>query len=102
MSTHTAATAVVLKRGDAATTKATPFAEAEAVRIVRAEYLDHPAYVDVDGPIPARRERWLHVEHADGGRVLMHPSNLEAARPLLEVLAEHVAQVTAGRAVTTA
>ncbi len=65
-------------------------------------YLDHPAYVDVDGPIPARRERWLHVEHADGGRVLMHPSNLEAVRPLLEVLAEHVAQVTAGRAVTTA
>ena len=40
--------AAVLKRGDAATTKATPFAEAEAVRIVRAEYLDHPAYVDVD------------------------------------------------------
>lgn len=76
MSTHTATTTATLKRGDAARTVPTPFAQGEDVTIVRAEYLDHPAYVGVDGPVPARRERWLHVRFADGARLLVHPSNL--------------------------
>jgi len=69
-------TATVLKRGDRAHTVPTFAAEGEEVTIVRAEYLDHPAYMDVDGLVPARRERWLHVRFADGGRLLTHPSNL--------------------------
>lgn len=79
MTTTTATTATVLKRGDAARTVGTAFAAPEDVTIVRAEYLDHPAYMGVDGPVPARRERWLHVRFADGARLLVHPSNLVAA-----------------------
>lgn len=76
--TNTTATATtVLKRGDVARTRPTFAAEGEVVTIVRAEYLNHPTYTDVDGTIvPARRERWLHVRFADGGRILAHPSNL--------------------------
>lgn len=78
--TTTTATATVLKRGDAARTVPTFAAEGEDVTIVRAEYLDHPAYTDVDGStVPARRERWLHVRFADGARLLVHPSNLVKA-----------------------
>lgn len=62
----------MLTRGDHANTIGP---NAEPVTIVRAEYLNHPAY----GTTPACRERWLHVRFADGGRVLMHPSNLTAA-----------------------
>lgn len=69
-----------LTRGAQAITRRTPFGGGEEVTIVRAEYLNHPAFVDVDGPKPARRERWLHVRFADGGRLLMHPSNLQAVR----------------------
>lgn len=71
MSNHTA----TLKRGQAATVTRT----GEPVTIVRAEWLSHPAYVDVDGPVPARRERWLHVRFADGARLLTHPDHLTAA-----------------------
>jgi len=79
MNTATAS-AAVLKKGDRARTVATFAAASEEVTIVRAEYLNHPSYVDVDGSIvPARRERWLHVRFADGGRLLAHPSNLVPA-----------------------
>lgn len=52
----------------------------ERVTVIRAEFLNHPAFVDVDGPKPARRERWLHVRFADGARLLTHPSNLVAVK----------------------
>lgn len=69
-----------LKRGTKARTKATPIAQGEDVTIVRAEYLDHPAYTLADGTlVEARRERWLHVRYADGARLLVHPSNLVPA-----------------------
>ena len=65
-------TAPDLKRGDTATVTTT----GEQVTIVRAEWLDHPAF----GTTPARRERWLHVRFTeDGGRLLMHPSALMGA-----------------------
>lgn len=67
-----------LKRGTTAMTRTIGDVPAEPVKIIRAEYLNHPAYIGLDGPVPARRERWLHVEFADGGRLLAHPSNLVA------------------------
>lgn len=49
----------------------------EPVTVVRAEYLNHPTFVGADGEtVPARRERWIHVRFADGGRLLTHPTHL--------------------------
>lgn len=64
------------RRGDYATTKAWNIADCERVRIVRAEYLSLPVLVDGEWAPDGKRERWLHVEFRDGGRLLAHPSNL--------------------------
>lgn len=69
-------TTKTFKRGDRAMTKAPRPENCQRVRIVRAEYLSLPVLVDGEWLPNAKRERWLHVEFADGGRMLAHPSNL--------------------------
>lgn len=67
-----------LKRGDRAMFGTD---SPEAVTIVRAETI---------GPA-----RWLHVQRADGGRFVTHPSHLTKIHPLADVLAAHPVRTAA-------
>lgn len=58
-----------------------------------------PETVEVLGGQYIGDVRWIRIRLEDGGRLLTHPSHLQRIepRPLLEVLAEHVAAMAAAR-----